>query len=131
MKILIADDHALFRDGLSMNLEKLEPSAVISQAANFTQSLKIAASEPEIDLIVIDLDMPDMSWEEGIRQLREASPSARIVVISASDESRNVKKALELGAVGYISKQTDTQVLNSALKLIIDGGTYLPPSAIT
>ncbi len=130
MKILIADDHALFRDGLSMNLEKLEPSAVISQAANFTQSLKIAASEPEIDLIVIDLDMPDMSWEEGIRQLREASPSARIVVISASDESRNVKKALELGAVGYISKQTDTQVLNSALKLIIDGGTYLPPSAI-
>lgn len=130
MKILIADDHALFRDGLSMNLEKLAPQAIISQAANFTQAQKIAASEPNLNLIIIDLDMPDMSWEEGLCNLQKAAPKARIVVISASDESRNIKKALELGVSGYISKRMDTKVLNSALQLIIDGGTYLPPSIV-
>ncbi|MBS4773697.1 MAG: response regulator transcription factor [Proteobacteria bacterium] len=130
MKILIADDHALFRDGLSMNLEKLAPHAVISQAANFTQALKIAAAEPKLNLIIIDLDMPDMKWEDGLRELQKAAPNSRIVIISASDENKNVKKALELGVSGYISKRMDTKLLNSALKLIIDGGTYLPPSVM-
>lgn len=128
MKILIADDHALFRDGLSMNLEKLAPNAIVSQASNFTQAQKIAASEPNLNLIVIDLDMPDMKWEDGLRELQKAAPKARIVILSASDENKSVKKALELGVAGYISKRMDTKVLNSALKLIIEGGTYLPPS---
>lgn len=128
MKILIADDHALFRDGLSMNLEKLAPNAVVSQAADFVQAQKIAASEPNLNLIIVDLDMPGMKWEDGLRELRKAAPEARVVILSASDENKNVKKALELGVAGYISKRMDTKVLNSALKLIIDGGTYLPPS---
>ncbi len=130
MKILIADDHALFRDGLSMNLEKLAPNAVVSQAADFVQAQKIAASEPNLNLIIVDLDMPGMKWEDGLRELRKAAPEARVVILSASDENKNVKKALELGVAGYISKRMDTKVLNSALKLIIDGGTYLPPSII-
>ena len=74
MKILIADDHALFRDGLSMHLEQIAPDAVISQAGNFSQALKILDAEPKIDLIIIDLDMPDMKWEEGLSQLKSKAP---------------------------------------------------------
>ena len=69
MKILIADDHALFRDGLSMHLEQIAPDAVISQAGNFSQALKILDAEPKIDLIIIDLDMPDMKWQSKRQNL--------------------------------------------------------------
>lgn len=130
MKILIADDHALFRDGLSMHLEQIAPRAVISQAGNFSQAVKILEAEPQIDLIIIDLDMPDMKWEEGLAQLKAKAPGARFIVISASEDNRNIKKALELGISGYIPKRSETKVLTSALKLILDGGTYLPPSIL-
>ena len=68
MKVLIADDHALFRDGLSLRLEKIEPKSVIFQAANFTQALKILDDEKKIDLVILDLDMPDMSftWQQQV-----------------------------------------------------------------
>lgn len=130
MKILIADDHALFRDGLSMHLEKISPQAVITQTGNFSQALKAVQSVPDMDLIIIDLDMPDMKWEEGLSKLKELSPRSRIVVISASDNSRNIKKALETGISGYIPKRSETKILTSALKLILDGGSYLPPSVL-
>ncbi len=68
MKVLIADDHALFRDGLSMRLEKIEPESVIFQAANFAQALKILDDEKKIDLVILDLDMPDMKWKTGCRK---------------------------------------------------------------
>lgn len=130
MKILIADDHALFRDGLSLHIEKLVPKAVIYQAANFSQAVKIVQSTPDLDLLIIDLDMPDMDWTDGIRTLQESAPDTRLVIISATEEIRNIKKALEMGVSGYIPKSSDTKVITSAINLIIDGGTYLPPSVI-
>ena len=84
MKVLIADDHALFRDGLSLNLERIDPQAVVFQAGSFSQALKILDDEKKLDLIIIDLDMPDMQWEEGLAELRKKSNGARYVVISAT-----------------------------------------------
>ncbi len=130
MKILIADDHALFRDGLSLHLEKISPKAVIMQAANFSQAVKIAQSTPDLNLVIVDLDMPDMDWKEGISTLRETMPEGRIVVVSASEDVYNIKKALEMKVDGYIPKRSDTKVLTSALHLIMEGGTYLPPSIV-
>ena len=128
MKLLIADDHALFRDGLSLHLEKLAPQAVIYQAANFSQAIKILQSMTDIDLVMVDLDMPDMDWEEGLKTIQETAPEAKIVIISASENPQHIKKSLNIGVKGYISKSLDTKVLTSALNLILDGGTYLPPS---
>lgn len=130
MKILIADDHALFRDGLSMHLEKIYPNALITQTGNFSQALKAVQANPETDLIIIDLDMPDMKWEEGLTQIKEASKKSKIVVISASEDNRSIKKALDIGICGYIPKRLETKVLTSAVKLIIDGGSYFPPSVL-
>ena len=95
MKVLIADDHALFRDGLSLRLEKIEPKSVIFQAANFTQALKILDDEKKIDLVILDLDMPDMNWEEGLAELRQKANGARYVIVSASEDPRNIRKSLE------------------------------------
>lgn len=130
MKILVADDHALFRDGLSFHLEKLSPKAVIMQAANFSQAIKIIQSIPDIDLTIVDLDMPDMEWREGLKTLQDTIQNGRIVVVSASEDIYNIKKALEMKIDGYIPKRSDTKVLTSALHLIMEGGTYLPPSIV-
>ena len=97
MKILIADDHALFRDGLSLQLEKMSPQAVINQAANFSQALKLAEDSSDIDLIIIDLDMPDMRWEEGLQELKEKAKKSKIVVISATENNRDIRKVIEMG----------------------------------
>lgn len=130
MIILIADDHALFRSGLSTSLGYIAPQAVILEASNFSQALKILDSERKMDLVIIDLDMPDMHWEEGLVELKKKSPDSRFVVISASEDNRSIKKALEKGISGYIPKSANVKVLNAALNLIIDGGTYLPPSLL-
>ncbi len=130
MRILIADDHALFRDGLSMHLERIAPQAVITQAGNFSQAIKILETDKKVDLIIADLDMDDINWEQGLSEIKTKSPGSRIVVISACEDNRSIKKALDLGACGYIPKRSDTKVLTSALKLVLDGGNYLPPSIL-
>lgn len=130
MKVLIADDHALFRDGLGMRLEQIDPGAIILQASGFSQVLKILEEEKKIDLIILDLDMPDMSWEEGLAEIRKKAENSRFVVISASEDVRNIRRVLESGVCGYIPKRSDPKILNSALQLVLDGGTYIPPAVI-
>ena len=130
MKVLIADDHALFRDGLGMRLEQIDPNVVILQASSFGQALKILDQEKKIDLVVLDLDMPDMPWEEGLGEMRKKAECARFVVVSASEDGRNIRKVLESGVCGYIPKRSDPKILNSALQLVLDGGTYIPPALI-
>ena len=130
MKILIADDHALFCSGLSANLEIISPNANVFQAGNFSQALEILNNEKEINLIIFDLDMPDMTWEDGLKEMKKKSPDSSFVIISGSEDSTSIKKALENGISGYIPKSSETKILNGALKLIMDGGTYFPPSLL-
>lgn len=130
MKVLIADDHALFRDGLSLQLEKINPECIILQAANFNQALKFIETDPAISLVVMDLDMPDMNWQEALKELKGKAPQARFVVVSAGDDGSTIRKSLELGVSGFISKRSEPEVLNQALKLVLAGGTYLPPSVL-
>ncbi len=130
MKVLIADDHALFRDGLSLQLEKINPDFIILQAANFNQALKFVETDNNISLVIMDLDMPDMNWQEALKELKSKAPQARFVVVSAGENSGTIRKSLELGVCGYIPKRSEPVILNKALQLILDGGTYLPPSVL-
>ena len=130
MKILIADDHALFRDGLGMRLEQLYPNIIILQASNYSQTLKILDEDKQIDLIILDLDMPDMSWETGFSAIKQKAKDARFVIVSASEDVRNIRKTLGEGACGYIPKRSDPKILSRALQLILDGVTYLPPELL-
>lgn len=74
--------------------------------------------------------MPDMTWEEGLAELRKKTSGTRFVVISASEDSRNIRKIITSGICGYIPKRSDPKIMAGALKLILDGGTYLPPSIL-
>ena len=130
MKVLIADDHALFRDGLSLQLEKINPEFIILQAANFNQALKFVETDPNIALVIMDLDMPDMNWEEALKELKNKVPQAKFVVVSAKEDNHIIRKSLELGVSGFMTKRSEPDVLYQALQLILDGGTYLPPSVL-
>ncbi len=130
MKILIADDHALFRDGLAMRLEQINPDIILHQAPTFSQAIKILDKEHNIDMVIVDLDMPDMRWEDGIEEIKKKAPNSSIVVISASEDIRNIRKILATGIKGYIPKRSEPKIMHNALKLILDGGTYIPPALI-
>lgn len=127
MKILIADDHALFRDGLKLTLEQLDSGAQILQAESYETAEKLLDSKPQPNLLIIDLDMPDKSWQEGLDELKNKAPEAHIVVMSAIEDTKIIRQAMEKGISGYISKRSDSKIINAALKLVLEGGTYLPP----
>lgn len=130
MKILIADDHSLFRDGLNMRLKQLVKNAEIIETGDFMDSFRIL-EENKFDLLILDLDMPDsMPWDEAIKLAIEKAHGAKIAIVSASDNYRDIKKAMDLGVSGYIPKRSDPKILSAALNLIIDGGVYLPPAIL-
>ncbi len=130
MKILIADDHALFRDGLALQLREIIPDVILLNAATFAQALQILDKQPDVDMVVIDLDMPDMKWEEGFAKIKEKSPHGTFVVISASEDIHDIKKSFEMGIKGYIPKRLEPKTMYNALKLVIDGGAYIPPAML-
>ena len=130
MKILIADDHALFRDGLALRLEQMAPEAAISQASGYSQIFKIIKSDNNFDILILDVEMQDMPWLESLKQIRETAPKTKIIVVSASEDPRTIRTILSTGVKGYIPKRSEIKVFNNAFKLVADGGTYVPPNLI-
>ncbi len=127
MKILIADDHALFRDGLKLSIEQLDDVTKIVSADSYTQAQKILEVSPTPDLVLVDLDMPDQTWNDGLDVLMQTAPQSLFVVISATEDVKTIRQVMEKGVRGYITKRSDAKIISAALKLIIEGGTYLPP----
>lgn len=131
MKILIGDDHVLFREGLRRLLEQLRENATFAEASNFDELLDMAASKDEAyDLVLTDLRMPGWPGFSGIGMLRERQPNAKVVVVSASEAQADVREALENGAAGYIPKSSSVKIMLSALDLIFSGGVYVPATVL-
>lgn len=130
MKILIADDHALFRDGLALRLEEIASSAIILQASSYAQVFKILKAENDVDVLILDVEMPDMPWLESLKQIIQTAPHTKVIVVSTSEDSRTIRTILAAGAKGYIPKRSEVKVFNNALKLIIEGGSYIPPDLL-
>ena len=117
MKVLIADDHAIFRQGLRVVLGELDPAVEILEAADFGEALTIAKGVPALSLLLADLRMPEMDGFEGLRALRRLLPRVPIMVLSASEEAADLFGALESGASGYLSKSAPAPVILEALRL--------------
>ena len=129
MKILIADDHALFRGGLKLQLIDLGPEVEIFEAGDFNLMLdKMVGLRP--DMIIADLGMPGVPWRKALAQIRAWDQQVFIVVLSANDMVPNVREAIRLGANGFISKSEVPQMMIAALKLIMCGGIYVPPQFV-
>jgi DNA-binding NarL/FixJ family response regulator len=126
VKVLVADDHAIFRQGFRVVLDGLEPAAEVLEADNFGQALDIARTTSDLALIVVDLRMPEMDGFEGLRALRRALPRVPLMVLSASEDADDVFRSLECGASGYLPKSAPGAVMLEALRLVLVGGIYVP-----
>lgn len=130
MKILIVDDHALIRDALQGVLKKLKRGVTVLEAADCRQAMQTIESNPDINLILLDLTLPDRDGFSVLAELRERYPAIAVVVMSGAQDRATVTKVLELGAAGFIPKSARREVTLSALQLIFAGGVYVPPEIL-
>jgi DNA-binding NarL/FixJ family response regulator len=130
MKILVIDDHALIRQAMQGVLKKVRRDAVLLDAPNYKEAKQIIAAQPDIDFILLDLNLPDSDGLSVFIELRERHPAIAIVVVSAEQNPGRVMKALELGARGYIPKSAHADVILNALRLVFSGGVYIPPEIL-
>lgn len=130
MRILLADDHDLFRAGLGMVLQGLGDTVELAQAGSLSAAMDCVGKTPEFDLALLDLNMPAMNGMAGLRQFRQQFPEIPVVIVSASDSPADAQQALDAGASGYIHKSSAPQVMLSALQLVLAGGVYVPPQAL-
>jgi len=130
MKILVVDDHALIREAMRGVLKELRGDATVLEAGNSQQAMRIIAEEDDLGLILLDLNLPDRDGFAVLSELRQSYPAISVVVLSGQQDHDSVVKAFELGALGFITKSGQRDVLLSALRLVFAGGTYIPPEAI-
>jgi DNA-binding NarL/FixJ family response regulator len=130
MKILVVDDHALVRGALRAVVEKLKPEACLLEASNGGQTMRIAEENPDLDLVVLDLALPDRDGFSVLAELRERHATTAVVVLSASNSRIDINRVLQLGALGFIPKTTEHEILVNALQLVFSGGIYIPPEIL-
>jgi len=130
MKILVADDHPLYRSGLRHILAELAAEVSIEEASDHAEVFELLAAHRDVDLLLLDLAMPGMNGLEALGNLTRKYPSLTIVVLSASENHTDMKHALDAGALGFIPKSTRPIVMINALRLVLAGGLYVPPALI-
>jgi DNA-binding NarL/FixJ family response regulator len=130
MKILVVDDHELIREALAGVLREIDPDAVVREAASRGAAKALLDEAPDLDLLLLDLALPDGSGFDLLAEVRSGRPTVAVVVLSASDDRAAMARALALGALGFIPKSARREVMLQALRLVLAGGTYVPPEIL-
>jgi DNA-binding NarL/FixJ family response regulator len=132
MKILVVDDHVLIRDAVRGVLKELKGDADVLEASDCRQAMAlIAENADELGLILLDLNLPDRDGFSALSEVRERYPAISVVVLSGQADRSTVVKALDLGALGFIPKSGQREVMLSALQLVFAGGVYIPPEILS
>jgi DNA-binding NarL/FixJ family response regulator len=130
MKILVVDDHALIREALQGVLKAWSGDAAILEASDCREAMQLIAQHTDLDLILLDLNLPDDDGFRVLADLNELHPAISVVVLSASNDRNDVLRALDLGALGFIPKSAKHAVMLSALQLVFSGGIFIPPEIL-
>jgi DNA-binding NarL/FixJ family response regulator len=130
MEILMVDDHVLFRDGLALMMTQCFPQVVLREAASLGSALKQLRHPPAVDMILLDLGLSDSHGLESIDRLRAAAPDVTLIVLSGDDRPETVLASIEHGAAGFIPKTARSGVIETGLRTVIEGGVYIPRSAV-
>ncbi|HET6756019.1 MAG TPA: response regulator transcription factor [Burkholderiales bacterium] len=126
MRVMLVDDHAVVRMGFRLLLQNTSDIEVIAEAESGEEACKLY-SEKHPDVVVMDLSMPGIGGLEALNRIRARNPEARILVLSAHDDTMHPKRALEAGAAGYLSKRSAPEALIEALRQVIQGKIFLEP----
>ncbi len=131
MKILIADDHALFREGLHYTLKALDKDVEILEAGNGSQAIQMVRHYPDLDLVLMDLDMPGLDGYHGLTQLRQNYPELPVVIVTASEYEQDMIRVMKCGASGYIPKSMTSKDMLEAIGKILNGDVFVPDLSVT
>jgi DNA-binding NarL/FixJ family response regulator len=126
LKILLADDHNLIREGLRSLIEKQPGMTVVGEAADGRTAVRLARKLAP-DIVVMDISMPELNGIDATRQILEASPKARVIALSMQSDKRFVAAALKAGAAGYLLKDGVSAEVSDAIRAVAAGQTYLSP----
>jgi len=126
-RLLIADDHPLFRGALREAVSGLFAHAEIGEAGSFDDVAKLLERGGEVDLILLDLTMPGVRGFSGLMYLRAQYPSVPIVVVSANDDPAVIRRCMEFGASGFIPKTLGIDAIRQAVSRVLEGGVWTPP----
>lgn len=124
LEVLLADDHAIIRDGLKQILDETEDFIVAGQAANGNELMQRVRERPW-DALILDLSMPGRSGLDLIRMVKDEQPALPILILSMHHEEQYAVRALQAGASGYLTKETESEILVTALRQITRGGVYV------
>jgi DNA-binding NarL/FixJ family response regulator len=128
-KALLVDDHAFLRDALSMRMAQELPFLTLLQAGSLAQARQLLQDHADVQLVLLDLTLPDGHGLDLLPQLRAAT-GATLVVMSADDSSETILAAIQAGAAGYIPKTLESAHMLEALRVVMAGGVYLPPKLL-
>jgi len=128
MKILLLDDHALFRAGLRLLLTTFNSAHVTLEAGTITDALEIAEQHPDLELCLLDLNLRNELGLHALDKIKIAAPDVAVVIVSSSEDVILIRRCLDAGAMSFISKSSSPEELSYAIQQVLNGLVYLPQS---
>jgi DNA-binding NarL/FixJ family response regulator len=131
MKLILADDHTLFRNGMALLFKAHCEKCEVWEGDTLDAALAEAAAHPDAEIVLLDLNMPGMNGVQGIQRFIETYPGLPLVILTGAEEPRKIQDVLAAGASGFIPKSSTPAVMLSAIRLVLAGGTYIPPQFLS
>lgn len=129
MRVLLIDDHALLRAGVALLLKQVRPDIEVVEAGTMAEGLEEARRQ-SLNMVFLDLDLPDGNGFDALQQMKVDRPSLPVVIMSAQDDPAIIDRAIELHAMGFVPKSQNPEVLFAALQAALAGGVFLPASIV-
>jgi DNA-binding NarL/FixJ family response regulator len=126
VKLLVIDDHPIVLDGIAALLAGSSPDTTVITARDAPTGLRLADANPDLDIVLLDLKLPGVSGHAAIAEFGRLRPSLPVIVLSSSEDPADVRKAIGLGALGYVPKSASRHTLMSAIALVMNGEIYVP-----
>ncbi|MDH3561518.1 MAG: response regulator transcription factor [Gammaproteobacteria bacterium] len=130
MKILIADDHGIVREGIKLLLSDLSTDLSVLEAADRNEVLAAVSGNPDLDLILLDLYMPGVTDLDLLAEISNHYSRIPVIILSATEDTYVMQRAIDRGAAGFIPKSAAQAVMTSAIRLVLAGGVYIPPAMV-
>src|SRR5690242_7812387 len=125
-RLVIADDHPLFRDALRQAVASVVASSKIDEAGSFEELTALLEQDSDVDLVLLDLTMPGISGFSGLIYLRAQYPAIPVVIVSATDDGGTIRRSLDFGASGFIPKRFGVDTLRDAILKVMEGEVWVP-----